>query len=392
MSRPPRKTIHDLPGELLGEVLRLAGQPAREACMLATKRLSAAALSRAAWAGERLLLVHGLDWTAVEFVAEHRPRHLVVVDAVPDDVSWFLAQLDLAGATPFLRHFTVVNEGPVQRVPADLLDRLESHAPTLRTFTLRLLGGCEQPATLEWPLGPGAWPRLEAVEIQEEPFDQCWSDSDDGDDESCDDDDPRNLTVLFGDTGAARPATPAAAAAAAAFPALRRVAVSGDCSDVMAVAPTLPALRHLNYRYDHNAGGDDLDDADLGGCTFNFLKVCVSRDTDVRRLGAQLRRAARVRNLIVKSIDLDFLAITGLCPPGLERLAVEVPDQAIVVVDYTRFLEAFPTLRQLAMASGAGASAGTGVLRFSGVGDYADWGRTFGGRVRLVTDCCVTLY
>lgn len=275
--------VTDLPAEVLGDVMRLAGQPGRTACMLASKALLAAADAKGSW--DRVTF-RDLDGTAVRFMQRHRCATVCVRTSTPDDVSWFLDALADGGCNDCVTDLAL-RIGEVQRLPGDLLDAVARHW-RLRRLDVTI-ARCETTCEIGWPR-VAHLPELRDVRILERTPG------------------PRNVVLWF-DHSHPR------------FVALERLRLGVALSDVLTGVYRMPRLRHLSYRFEgEGALGENLDDACLDGMNLDVLELDVTDDTDTRNLFDQLRRCS-VRRLVLHMHD-DFLDLSQPLSAALEELVI----------------------------------------------------------------------
>lgn len=306
-------TIGDMPHEILCEIMKVAGQPARVQSLLACKALHAAVTAAGTW---NAITFGDLDCTAVEFMAKHRCPRVTVISVVPDDIAWFLHRLADLGHGDCITRLEL-DIGPVQRLPEDLLAAAARHSQ-LQSLDITV-EDLDQSCELTFPYTAATLnlKRLRIVDLSAE---------------------LKQLIVWF-DGSQSR------------FPSLESLELDVGLSDVLAGACHMPRLRRLVYRSDDEDGGETYEDANLTGCQLDLLDIDVSADADMRFLCRQMRRAS-IRRLVLNVTD-EFLDVSREMSPALEELVLRMgTTQADVEIDFP-FLQTYRNLRRIEMQIGA---------------------------------------
>jgi len=354
--------LTDLPSEILCEIMRVAGQPARVQSMLACKSLSSAAGSPGVWES---VTFADLDDTAVDFMLKHRCATVTVISVTPDDVAWFLHKLADTGCGDCIADLRL-EIGMVQRLPEDLLCAVGRHAG-LQHFAMTVDDmdqGCEICFSRSAQLLD-----LRTLSIVERSAEV------------------KQLAVWF-DGSQSR------------FPQLRSLELEVALSDVLAGACHMPHLRRLVYRADDDEGGETYEDACLTGCELDHLELDVGADSDMRYLCRQISKAA-VRRLVLHVTD-DFLDLSRPLSTELEDLVISMcTTQAEIELDFLALL-AHKRLKRLELRLGApwitadpAVAAGCEhTLVFRHVPAVRDWVDLMGRRVELklapTTRACIS--
>lgn len=350
--------LTSLPGEVLADVMRLAGQPARVQSMLACKALSEAASAPGVWAS---VIFSDLDLSAVRFMERHRCAEVSILSDTPDDIAWFLNALTDSGMTDCIKRLRL-DIGRVQRLPEDLLCAVSRHG-CLEQFTM-FVDECEVPCELIFPR-TSSLSNLRKLTIVENSMDV------------------KNVVVFF-------------CATQPRFTSLEEVHIDVGMSDLLDRCGHLPHLRRVTYHFDMEESGETYENAELQGLDLDLLEMDVNCETDLPHLCRELEKCT-VRRLVLHVCD-DFLDLSRRLSPALEELVIglRTPD-AEVLVDFP-FLAEYPRLRALEIPVTADWILGnTAELQacehsvvFQHVPNVAAWTSLF-GRVALTASSTATL-
>lgn len=305
-----RGPLCDLPHDVLCNIMSLADQPTRVACMTSVKALSRAARSQGVWAS---VTFSDLDNTALEFMDVHRVPTVMVRTACPDDVSWFAEKLAGSGID-CVRHLDIEVSG-AYRMNYCFLDAL-AKLKSLETLRL-VMSNLERDTELAFP----RWarlPNLRCLDIIEQPSDDLM----------------KRQYVFFNGSHAG-------------FPKLERLVVDVCGSDVMAGLCHMPSLRSVAYRSDEDVGDETYEDAQLEGCTLDALVIDLGMDTDYQHLCSELHRASVKR--LVLCVDDTTACLMHRINDDIQELVVRFNcSHADVCLDFV-YLRGYKDLRSISV-------------------------------------------
>lgn len=340
--------ISSLPFDTLVHVMQLAGQPARVACMVTSKALSAAALAPNTWHAVHFAL--DLDRSALRFMRRQRCGRVTISTDCPDDVVWFLDALADQGLYDVIESL-VIRVGIVQRLPRDFMHPICRHEMLwdLSVHVEDLLELSE----VVFPSRRSGLRQLRFFRVSE-----CGSVSG-----------SKKLVVLM---------------RGQRFPSLQSLRLDVGESDVMRYAKTaMPRLRRLVYLHDPDDAGETLEDALFAGVQLDHLELEVTDDTDVRHLSRQLQ-ASRVRRLVLHVNNDTYVDLSRPLSPYLQELRLVMSGvDGQVNLDFPH-LAGYKQLRCLrvevapwVMPDQPDQQECTHHVSFSHVGRPADWAALF---------------